>query len=58
MQTLTLTFEAAFAALAVGVAIGAPIVGMRLHRRDARPVPTPARAVARVAARDDLPVAA
>ncbi len=58
MQTITFALEAAFAALAVGVAVGAPIVGMRLHRRDSRLAPTPARAVAHVATRDDLPVAA
>jgi uncharacterized protein YqfA (UPF0365 family) len=58
VQTLTLVLEAAVAALAIGVAVGAPLVGMRLHRRDPRPTLTPAPAAARVATRDELPVAA
>lgn len=58
MQSFTLILEAAVAVLAVGVAIGAPIVGMRLQRHDARPALTPAPVAARVATRSDLPVVA
>lgn len=57
MQSVALSLETVVAVLAIGVAVGAPLIGMRLHRRHSPTADATTPALA-THDRDDLSVAA